>query len=51
LPRRDGLWEVAVDKRPFQIDRRHALRADAAAVRTCTYYPRWHRRAPEQNPV
>jgi hypothetical protein len=31
----------ASDQRPFQIDRCHALRSDAPAVRT--FYPRWYR--------
>ena len=33
---------------PFQIDRCHALRRDAEAVRL--YYPRWYRATPEHNP-
>lgn len=32
------------DRKPFQLDRCHALRTDGAAV--ATYYPRWYR-APE----
>ncbi len=33
---------------PFQLDRCHALRRDAEAVRL--YYPRWYRPAAEHNP-
>jgi len=37
----DTRGDGASDKRPFQIDRCHALRSDAAAVQT--FYPRWYR--------
>ncbi len=36
------------DLPPFQLDRCHALRRDAEAVRL--YYPRWYRPAAEHNP-
>jgi hypothetical protein len=37
----DTRGDGASGKRPFQIDRCHALRSDGAVVRT--FYPRWHR--------
>jgi len=38
----------AADDAPFQLDRCHALRRDAAAV--ALHYPRWYRRPIAQNP-
>jgi hypothetical protein len=45
----DTREDSASNKEPFQIDRCHALRSDGPVVQM--FYPRWHRAAPQANPV
>ena len=45
---KDARESAHTDRRPFQIDGCHALRADGEAVRT--HYPRWYRAAKAASP-